>query len=69
LPGRDHEDYTGRYLDMNDIAAGALLDILTAKAAPIECVPAVMDLDLLPDMGRMTGRLPLAAKIIYLPAL
>jgi len=50
---------------MNDIAAGAPLDTLTAKAAPIECVPAVMDLDLLPDMGRMTGRLPLAARIIY----
>jgi hypothetical protein len=53
---------------MNDIAAGAPLDILAAKAAPIECVPAVMDLDLLPDMGRMTGRLPLAARIICLPA-
>jgi hypothetical protein len=49
---------------MDDIAAGAPLDILAAKAAPIECVPAIMDLDLLPDMGRMTGRLPLAAKII-----
>jgi hypothetical protein len=49
---------------MNDIAAGAPLDILAAKAAPMECVPAVMDLDLLPDMGRMTGRLRLAAKII-----
>jgi hypothetical protein len=43
---------------MNDIAAGAPLDILAAKAAPIECVPAVMDLNLLPDMGRMTERLP-----------
>jgi hypothetical protein len=42
---------------MNDIAAGAPLDILAAKATPIECMPAVMDLDLLPDMGRMTGRL------------
>ena len=41
---------------MNDIAAGAPLDILAAKAAPIECVPAVMDLNLLPDMGRMAGR-------------
>ena len=41
----------------------APLDILAANAAPIECVPAVMHLDLLPDMGRMTGRLPLAAKI------
>ena len=42
---------------MNDIAAGAPLDILTSKMASIERVPAVMDLDLLPDMGRMTGRL------------
>jgi hypothetical protein len=41
---------------VNDIAAGAPLDILTANAAPIVCVPAIMDLDLLPDMGRMTGR-------------
>ena len=53
---------------MNDIAAGAPLDILAAKAVPIECVRAVMDLDLLPDMGRMTGRLPLAARITCLPA-
>ena len=57
-PCRDHDDYAGCYLDMNDIAAGAPLDILAPKAAPIECVPAIMDLDLLPDMGRMTGRLP-----------
>jgi hypothetical protein len=67
-PCSDHDDYAGRYLDMNDIAAGAPLDILAAEAATIECVPAVMDLNLLPDMGRMTGRLPLAVKIICLPA-
>jgi hypothetical protein len=42
---------------MNDIAAGAPLDILAPKAAPIEWMPAIMDLDLLPDMGRITGRL------------
>jgi hypothetical protein len=42
---------------VNDIAAGAPLDILAANAAPIECVPSIMDFDLLPDMGRMTGRL------------
>ena len=53
---------------MNDIATGAPLDILAANAAPIVSVPAIMDLDLLPDMGRMTGRLPLAARIICLPA-
>jgi hypothetical protein len=33
---------------MDDIAADAPLDKLATKAAPIECVPAVMDLDLLP---------------------
>jgi hypothetical protein len=53
---------------MNDIAAGAPLDILAAKAPPIECVPAIMYLNILPDMGRMTGRLRLAARIICLPA-
>jgi hypothetical protein len=42
---------------VNDIATGAPLDILAANAAPIVSVPAIMDLDLLPDMGRMTGRL------------
>jgi hypothetical protein len=40
---------------MNDIAAGAPFDILAPKPAPIEGVPAIMDLDLLPDMGRMTA--------------
>jgi hypothetical protein len=40
---------------VNDIATGAPLDILAANATPIVCVPAIMDLDLLPDMGRMTG--------------
>jgi hypothetical protein len=53
---------------MNDIAAGAPLDILAAKAAPIECVPAVMDLNLLPDMGRMTERLQSVAARGYSPA-
>jgi hypothetical protein len=53
---------------MNDIAAGAPLDILAPKAAPIECVPTIMDLDLLLDMGRMTGRLRSAAARGYSPA-
>ena len=53
---------------MDDIAAGAPLDILAAKAAPIECVPAVMDLNLLPDMGRMTKRLLSGAAHGYSPA-
>ena len=56
-PCRHHDDDAGRYLDVNDLAAGAPLDILAPNTAPIERVPAIMDLDLLPDMGRMTGRL------------
>src|SRR5216683_3902812 len=60
-PCRHHDDYTGCYLDVSDLAAGALLNILPSNAAPIECVPAIMDFDLLPDMGRMTRRLRSAA--------
>ena len=56
-PGRHHDDYAARYLDVNDVAAGAPLDILATNAPPVMCVPAIMNLDLLPDMGRMTGRL------------
>ena len=56
-PGRHHDDHAGRYLDVNDLAADAPLNILASNVTPIECVPAIMDLDLLPDMGRMTGRL------------
>jgi len=40
---------------VNDFAAGAPLDILRSKAASIQRVPAVMDLNFLPDMGRMTA--------------
>jgi hypothetical protein len=52
---------------VNDITTGAPLDILATNASPIMCVPAIMDLDLLPDMGRMTGRLLSAARITYSP--
>jgi hypothetical protein len=68
-PCRHHDNYAGRYLDVNDLAAGAPLNILPSNAAPIECVPAIMDFDLLPDMGRMTGRLPSGAARGYSPAL
>src|SRR5215469_12766 len=67
-PCRHNDDYAGRHLNVNDLTAGASLDILAPNATPIECVPAIMNLDLLPDMGRMTGRLRLAARIICLPA-
>ena len=36
--------------------------MLASNATPTECMPAIMDLDLLPDMGRMTGQLQSAAR-------
>ena len=39
---------------MNDLAVGALLAVLASQASPIQRVPAIEDLNLLPDMGRMT---------------
>ena len=49
------DDDAGSHLDVNDFAAGPPLDILMSKAASIQRVPAVMDLNFLPDMGRMTA--------------
>jgi hypothetical protein len=48
-------DNAGRRLDVNHIAAGTPLDILTSNSASIQRMPTVMDLYLLPDMGRMTA--------------
>jgi hypothetical protein len=67
-PCRHHDDNAGRYLDVNDIAGGPLLDVLAPNPAPIQRVPAVMDLNLPPDMGRMTARLPSAARTGCSPA-
>ena len=40
------------------IAAGAPLNILASNAEAHRGMPAITDLNFLPDMGRMTGRLP-----------
>jgi hypothetical protein len=67
-PCRHHDDHAGRHLDVSDLATSAPFYILVPNAAPIECVPAIMDLDLVPDMGRMTERLPLPARTTFSPA-
>src|SRR6476660_6663302 len=67
-PCRDDHDVAGRHLDMNNLAAGAPLDVLSSNPPPIQRMPAVMNLNLLPDMGRMTVRLRSAARIISSPA-
>src|SRR5437879_11279623 len=56
-PGRQDDDHAGRDLDMDHRSGGTLLTVLLSKAPPEERVPAIVDLDFLPDMGRMTARL------------
>ena len=57
-PGGDHDDDPGLDLYVDDLAVGALLAVLTPDATAIQRMPAVEDFNFLPDMGRMTQRLP-----------
>lgn len=41
---------------MDNATANALLTVLHAQATAIEWVPAIVNLDFLPDMGRMNLR-------------
>lgn len=43
--------------EMNDPTVGAFFAVLAAKPASEIPMPAIMDFDLLPNMGRMTPRL------------
>ncbi len=54
-PRGDRRDHAGHRLDMNEPAGKALLTVVPPDTAPIERVPAVMDLNFPADMGRMTG--------------
>ena len=54
-PCRHHRDNTGRRLDVNELPSDALFAVLPPDTAPVKRVPTVVDLDLLADMGRMTG--------------
>ena len=54
-PCRYDQDVAGRHLDMNNFTDCTPLDILSSNPTPIQRVPAVMDLNFLPDMGRMTA--------------
>jgi hypothetical protein len=42
---------------MDELAGNALLAVMSPDTTPIEGVPTVVDLNFLPDMGRMAGRL------------
>jgi hypothetical protein len=60
-PRRGHDDDARRRLEVNNRARYTLLAALAPDTTPEERVPAIVDLDLLPDMGRMAGRLPSGA--------
>ncbi len=58
--GNDDDDSRTDFY-VNDLAVGALLAVVPPDATPIEWMPAIEDFNFLPDMGRMTRRLSLAA--------
>jgi hypothetical protein len=58
LPRRHDRHIARRQLDVHELARRALLDLNAARASPTQGMPAIVDGDILPDMGRMTARLP-----------
>ncbi len=57
-PRRDNNNYARRHLDMDECPRLPVLAALPSQTTPVQRVPAVVDDDFLPDMGRMSGRLP-----------
>jgi hypothetical protein len=55
-PCRGHDDDARRRLEVGNGARYTLLAALAPDTTPIEGVPAIVDRDLLPDMGRMAAR-------------
>lgn len=54
-PGCHHDDDARTHLNVDNLARRSLLAVLTSHTTAVQCVPAVEDFDLLPDMGRMTS--------------
>jgi hypothetical protein len=55
-PSRNDNHVAGRRLDMYEMPRRTTLTVMTSNGPAIECVPAIVDLYFLPDMGRMTMR-------------
>lgn len=55
-PAGNGDDDARRHLDMNDLTDGSSLSILQAHPLAVQRVPPVVDLEFLPDMGRMTAQ-------------
>jgi hypothetical protein len=61
-PRRYNRDDAGLRFDLHEPPGATLLAAAEANATPVEGMPAIMDHDFLPDMGRMTTRLPSRAR-------
>ena len=66
-PRSYNQNYAGLDLDVNHVAGGSVLTVLPSETTTVERMPAVEDLHLLPDMGRMTPSLPWDATTGCLP--
>ena len=67
-PRRHNRDDAGLRFDLHEPPGDTLLTAAEANATPKEGMPAVMDHDFLPDMGRMTWRWPSGGGIGRSPA-
>jgi hypothetical protein len=56
------------YFDVDDLTGGPALAVLPTHPATEQWVPAIKDLDFLPDMGGMNLRWPLAGRTGCSPA-
>src|SRR3954462_8296902 len=66
-PGRHGRDHAGGRLDVGDLTGGMPLTGLKPDTAPVLRVPAIVDEDFLPDMGRITPRWQLEDATACLP--
>ena len=62
-PRRHNRDDAGLRFDLHEPPRATLLTAAEANATPVEGMPAIMDHNFLPDMGRMTRRLHLAVRL------
>lgn len=59
-PASDSDNDAWLYFDVNKLTGGSALAVLPAHPATEQRVPAIEDLDFLPDMGGMNLRWPKA---------
>jgi hypothetical protein len=58
LPRRQNRHDARRQLDVHELARCAPLDLNVTGALSVQRMPTIVDNNFLPDMGRMTARLP-----------